>query len=131
MADRVLLLRDSGGTEHRAESTAHGVTVDGTHVEGGLDDPPQICHRNHLRVRGGGDHPDAVMEAVEDADQSAPDDDVVWLRDDICASALVGPFDVIVDRASLHALTPLRAHAWAATIRTRSGRPPAASIASR
>jgi biotin carboxyl carrier protein len=33
MADRVLLLRDSGGTEHRAESTAHGVTVDGTHVE--------------------------------------------------------------------------------------------------
>jgi SAM-dependent methyltransferase len=52
-----------------------------------------------------------------------PDDDIVWLRDDICASSLVGPFDVIVDRASMHALSPMRTHAWAATLKriTRTG----------
>jgi SAM-dependent methyltransferase len=42
--------------------------------------------------------------------------DVVWLRDDICASALAGPFDVIVDRAVLHALPAQRVAAWAAAI---------------
>jgi 3-polyprenyl-4-hydroxybenzoate decarboxylase len=42
--------------------------------------------------------------------------DVVWLRDDICASALTGPFDVIVDRAVLHALPAQRVAAWAAAI---------------
>jgi 3-polyprenyl-4-hydroxybenzoate decarboxylase len=42
--------------------------------------------------------------------------DVVWLRDDICASALAGPFDVIVDRAVLHALPAPRVAAWAAAI---------------
>jgi hypothetical protein len=57
------------------------------------------------------------------ASKAARDEDVLWLRDDICASGLVGPFDVIVDRATLHALSPLRAHAWAATITriTRAG----------
>jgi hypothetical protein len=42
---------------------------------------------------------------------------VVWLRDAICASALAGPFDAIVDRATLHALPPGRAAAWATSIR--------------
>ena len=42
--------------------------------------------------------------------------DVVWLRDDICASALTGPFDVIVDRAALHALPAGTVAAWAAAI---------------
>ncbi len=43
--------------------------------------------------------------------------DIIWLRDDICATALVGPFDVIVDRATLHSLARPRAHAWAAAMR--------------
>jgi SAM-dependent methyltransferase len=42
--------------------------------------------------------------------------DIVWLRDDVCASALVGDYDVIVDRATLHALPRARASAWARTI---------------
>ena len=33
MPDRSLRLRDSNGKEHRAEPTAGGVTVDGTHVD--------------------------------------------------------------------------------------------------
>ena len=44
-------------------------------------------------------------------------DDVVWVRDDICASALQGPFDVIVDRAVMHVLPAPRVGAWAAAIR--------------
>jgi 2-polyprenyl-3-methyl-5-hydroxy-6-metoxy-1,4-benzoquinol methylase len=44
------------------------------------------------------------------------DSDVVWLRDDICASALAGPFDVIVDRAVMHALPASRVAAWAVAI---------------
>jgi SAM-dependent methyltransferase len=43
--------------------------------------------------------------------------DITWLRDDICATALVGPFDVIVDRATLHTLPRPRAFAWAASLR--------------
>lgn len=42
--------------------------------------------------------------------------DVLWVRDDICATALLGPFDVLVDRAALHALPRSRAAAWAAAI---------------
>ena len=42
------------------------------------------------------------------------DDEIVWVRDDVCASALAGPFDVIVDRATLHTLPPGRIGAWAA-----------------
>lgn len=42
--------------------------------------------------------------------------EIVWLRDDICASALAGTFDVIVDRASLHVLPSSRLAAWAATM---------------
>ena len=41
-------------------------------------------------------------------------DDIVWVRDDVCASALAGPFDVIVDRATLHTLPAARVGAWAA-----------------
>lgn len=47
--------------------------------------------------------------------------DVLWLRDDICATALVGPFDVIVDRATLHTLALPRAHAWAAAMQKLAG----------
>ncbi len=54
-------------------------------------------------------------------------DSVTWLRDDICASALVGTFDVIVDRATLHALPRERAVAWAASVR-RLAAPGAALI---
>ncbi len=43
-------------------------------------------------------------------------DEIVWVRDDICASALVGPFDVIVDRAVMHVLPAARVAAWAAAI---------------
>jgi 3-polyprenyl-4-hydroxybenzoate decarboxylase len=43
--------------------------------------------------------------------------DVIWLRDDICASSLAGPFEVVVDRASLHTLPESRWPAWAHTIR--------------
>ncbi len=42
--------------------------------------------------------------------------EIVWLRDDICASALAGTFDVVVDRASLHVLPSARLGAWAATM---------------
>jgi SAM-dependent methyltransferase/3-polyprenyl-4-hydroxybenzoate decarboxylase len=42
--------------------------------------------------------------------------DIVWLRDDVCATSLVGPFDVIVDRATLHTLPRPRAYAWAAAM---------------
>jgi phosphopantothenoylcysteine decarboxylase/phosphopantothenate--cysteine ligase len=42
--------------------------------------------------------------------------DIVWLRDDICASVLAGTFDVIVDRASWHTLPVERRAAWAASI---------------
>lgn len=55
--------------------------------------------------------------ALASAREQAGDRDIVWLRDDICATALIGPFDVIVDRATLHALPRPRAHAWAAAIK--------------
>lgn len=64
---------------------------------------------------------EAALELARD--RTARDADIVWLRDDIGASALVGPFGVIVDRATLHTLSPVRAHAWAGSIRrlTASG----------
>jgi SAM-dependent methyltransferase len=43
--------------------------------------------------------------------------DVTYLRDDICSSALVSEYDVIVDRATLHTLPRARLHAWVATMR--------------
>ena len=54
--------------------------------------------------------------ALARARGEAGGEDVVWVRDDICASALVGPFDVIVDRAVLHALPATRVGAWVAAI---------------
>ncbi len=83
---------------------------------------------------GGTDISEAALAAARDAasagtttDDNATDTmgnttgdkarDIVWLRDDICATALVGPFDVIVDRATLHTLPRPRAFAWAASIR--------------
>jgi 3-polyprenyl-4-hydroxybenzoate decarboxylase len=50
------------------------------------------------------------------ASGEARDTDVVWLRDDICASALAGTFGVVVDRASLHVLPSARLPAWAAAM---------------
>jgi SAM-dependent methyltransferase len=43
--------------------------------------------------------------------------DVIWLRDDVRASALAGPFEVIIDRAVLHTLPAAHAGAWGATVR--------------
>lgn len=43
-------------------------------------------------------------------------DDVVWVRDDICSTALQGPFDVIVDRAVMHVLPAARVGAYIAAI---------------
>ncbi|HEY5921024.1 MAG TPA: flavoprotein [Kofleriaceae bacterium] len=57
---------------------------------------------------------DAALAAAR---ETAGARDIVWLRDDLCATALAGPFDVIVDRATLHTLPPTRAHAWAGAIR--------------
>jgi SAM-dependent methyltransferase/3-polyprenyl-4-hydroxybenzoate decarboxylase len=42
---------------------------------------------------------------------------IVWLRDDIAASALAGSFAVVVDRACLHVLPRARHAAWAAAMR--------------
>jgi SAM-dependent methyltransferase len=41
---------------------------------------------------------------------------VVWLRDDICATRLVTAFDVVIDRATLHALPASGAPAWFAAV---------------
>jgi SAM-dependent methyltransferase len=60
------------------------------------------------------DFADTALAAARDA---AGARDIVFVRDDICATALVGPFDVIVDRATLHTLPRPRAHAWAGTMR--------------
>ena len=46
---------------------------------------------------------EAALALARDA---ATPSDIVWLRDDICATALVGPFDVIVDRASFTRCRP-------------------------
>lgn len=54
--------------------------------------------------------------ALHTAAALTPAGTVTYLRDDICATSLVGPFDVIVDRAVLHALPASRVHAWAAAI---------------
>jgi SAM-dependent methyltransferase/3-polyprenyl-4-hydroxybenzoate decarboxylase len=60
------------------------------------------------------DFADTALAAARDA---AGARDIVFVRDDICATALVGPFDVIVDRATLHTLPRPRAHAWAGAMR--------------
>jgi 2-polyprenyl-3-methyl-5-hydroxy-6-metoxy-1,4-benzoquinol methylase/3-polyprenyl-4-hydroxybenzoate decarboxylase len=60
---------------------------------------------------------DIAETALASARVAAGARDILWLRDDICATALLGPFDAIVDRATLHALPPVRAQAWAAAMR--------------
>jgi 3-polyprenyl-4-hydroxybenzoate decarboxylase len=55
--------------------------------------------------------------ALSLARRSGDDGDIIWLRDDICASSLAGPFEIVVDRASLHTLPAARWHAWAHAIR--------------
>ncbi|HSN26110.1 MAG TPA: flavoprotein [Kofleriaceae bacterium] len=60
---------------------------------------------------------DVSEVALSRARRERGGDEVVWVRDDICASALVGPFDVIVDRAVMHVLPAARVGAWAAAIR--------------
>jgi hypothetical protein len=59
--------------------------------------------------------------ALQLARDEALDVAITWIRDDICASALAGPFDVIVDRATLHALPESRASAWTQTMRRLTG----------
>jgi phosphopantothenoylcysteine decarboxylase len=54
-----------------------------------------------------------LSRAKDDAAGAA---DIVWVRDDVCTSALAGPFDVIVDRATFHILPATRRAAWAATV---------------
>jgi 3-polyprenyl-4-hydroxybenzoate decarboxylase len=58
-----------------------------------------------------------ATDVSETALRMARDETVTWLRDDFCATGLFGPFDVVVDRATLHTLTPARAHAWAGSLR--------------
>jgi hypothetical protein len=60
---------------------------------------------------------DLAETALVLARDKAETRDITWLRDDICATGLVGPFDVIVDRATLHTLARPRMHAWAGAIR--------------
>ena len=60
---------------------------------------------------------DIAETALASAREAAGARAITWLRDDICATALVGPFDVIVDRATLHALPRVRAQSWAAALR--------------
>ncbi|HEX5063261.1 MAG TPA: flavoprotein, partial [Kofleriaceae bacterium] len=62
---------------------------------------------------------DAALATARD---TAGTRDIVWLRDDIGATALVGPFDVIVDRATLHTLSRPRAYAWARAMRKLTAR---------
>jgi SAM-dependent methyltransferase/3-polyprenyl-4-hydroxybenzoate decarboxylase len=60
---------------------------------------------------------DFAATALAAAREAAAARDIVFVRDDICATALVGPFDVIVDRATLHTLPRPHAYAWAGGIR--------------
>lgn len=68
----------------------------------------------HAAARG---HRVVATDISETALRMARDESVTWLRDDFCATALLGPFDVVVDRATLHTLTPARAQAWAGSLR--------------
>ena len=61
----------------------------------------------------GADVSDAALALARVRDPAC---DVVWLRDDACATALAGPFDAVVDRGVLHCLARDRAAAWAASI---------------
>ena len=63
-----------------------------------------------------------ATDISETALRMARDENVTWLRDDFCATALVGPFDVVVDRATLHTLPLARAHAWAGLAAARDRR---------
>jgi SAM-dependent methyltransferase/3-polyprenyl-4-hydroxybenzoate decarboxylase len=68
----------------------------------------------HAAARG---HRVVATDISETALRMARDEGVTWVRDDFCATALLGPFDVVIDRATLHTLTPARAQAWAASLR--------------
>jgi len=60
---------------------------------------------------------DVSEVALRLARDRAPELDITWVRDDICASALISEYDVIIDRATLHTLPRARLHAWTASIR--------------
>lgn len=62
-------------------------------------------------------HRVVATDISETALRMARDESVTWLRDDFCATALLGPFDVVVDRATLHTLPLARMHAWAGSLR--------------
>lgn len=65
---------------------------------------------------------DLAETALASAREAAGARDITWLRDDICATALLGPFDAIVDRATLHTLPAVRVQAWAAAMRKLASR---------
>src|SRR5690606_19636047 len=54
----------------------------------------------------------ALTRARERAGAAA----IVWLRDDITDSRLLGEFELVVDRGCLHVLTPEQAQAYAAAV---------------
>jgi SAM-dependent methyltransferase len=58
----------------------------------------------------------AIAIARDRASHEDTAGDIVWLRDDVCASALSSEYDVIIDRATLQTLPRTRAVAWARTI---------------
>ncbi len=60
---------------------------------------------------------DVSEVALRIARDRDPATSVTWVRDDICATGLLGPFDVVVDRATLHTLTSARTVAWAHAMR--------------
>jgi 3-polyprenyl-4-hydroxybenzoate decarboxylase len=62
-------------------------------------------------------HRVVATDISETALRMARDGSVTWLCDDFCATALVGPFDIVVDRATLHTLPLARMHAWAGSLR--------------
>ncbi len=66
---------------------------------------------------------DLSETALRRAGARAPGAQVVWMRDDVTASALIGEMDVIVDRGTLHTLPLAQRAAYASGIaaRTRAG----------
>lgn len=71
----------------------------------------ELAHRGHRVVAT-----DVSAVALAQAHARAPEAPVVWIRDDVTASALHGRFDVIVDRGCLHGLSEAQSRAYAATV---------------
>lgn len=63
---------------------------------------------------------DVSPTALERARSRAAGARIVWLRDDVTASALASEFDVVVDRGTLHTLPPASRAAYVETLAARS-----------